>query len=103
MINVFTEWFNDYLLPCPSKYFLNMDCPGCGLQRSVIALFQGDLTASLTLYPATLPILITMIFSVLHIKYDFRHGAAVIKYLFIIDVIIILTFYFYKVFTHKLF
>ena len=31
---------------------------GCGFQRSIIALLQGDLLKSLALYPATIPIIL---------------------------------------------
>jgi hypothetical protein len=50
------KWVEDYLLTCPSKHFFHVDCPGCGLQRSVLALFEGDLVKSFQLYPATIPI-----------------------------------------------
>ncbi|MDR1632593.1 MAG: DUF2752 domain-containing protein [Dysgonamonadaceae bacterium] len=32
----FVEWLKDHLLTCPSKHFFHTDCPGCGLQRSVL-------------------------------------------------------------------
>ena len=42
----------DYMLPCFSKQILGVDCPGCGLQRSVALLFQGDFIAAFHMYPA---------------------------------------------------
>ncbi|WP_299530744.1 DUF2752 domain-containing protein [Ulvibacterium sp.] len=42
----------DYMLPCFSKQILGVDCPGCGLQRSVALLFQGDFIAAFQMYPA---------------------------------------------------
>lgn len=84
------------MLTCPGKYFFHIDCPGCGLQRSVIALLEGDLAKSLALYPATIPIFFCVIFTALHLKFGFRHGAAVIKWSFILTVFIIATFYLYK-------
>jgi hypothetical protein len=90
------------MLTCPSKKFLHLECPGCGLQRSVIALFRGDIPASLSLYPATIPLLVLLGFVALHLRFDFRHGAAVIKYLQLGVAIIVLVFYIYKVLNHKL-
>src|ERR1700749_2042734 len=52
------SWLQDHLLRCPFKYLTGIDCPGCGFQRSVLALINGDLNKSLTLYPATIPLLI---------------------------------------------
>ena len=51
-------WLKDHLLPCPFKYFTGIDCPGCGFQRSVLALLQGNLLDSFKLYPPTIPLLL---------------------------------------------
>lgn len=52
------KWLQNYLLPCPFKKITGIDCPGCGFQRSLLALLQGNLGQSLHLYPATIPLLI---------------------------------------------
>lgn len=95
-------WMERNMLTCPSKKYLHIECPGCGLQRSMIALLKGDWIASLELYPATIPLLALFIFGALHIKYDFRHGAMVIKCLQIGVGTVILVFYIYKIINHKL-
>jgi len=51
----------NFLIPCPFKKLTGFDCPGCGFQRSLIALFKGNINKSLHLYPATIPILIIAI------------------------------------------
>src|SRR6185312_3674169 len=53
-----SRWLQNHLLPCPFKYLTGIDCPGCGFQRSVIALIQGNLHKSLQLYPAAIPLLL---------------------------------------------
>ncbi|MDR2622042.1 MAG: DUF2752 domain-containing protein [Dysgonamonadaceae bacterium] len=98
----FVQWIEDHLLTCPSKHFFHIDCPGCGLQRSVLALFEGDLVKSVQLYPATIPILFCFIFTALHLKFDFKHGAEIIKWSYILSATIIFVFYCYKIFTYKL-
>jgi hypothetical protein len=90
------------LLPCPTKYFFHIDCPGCGLQRSIMALFNGNLMESLSFYPATIPIFALLIYAALHLKFDFRQGAAVIKWGYIGCTAIITVFYIYKIVTHKI-
>lgn len=50
------------MIPCFFKQLFGFDCPGCGFQRSFIALLKGDVVYSLKLYPATIPIIITCIF-----------------------------------------
>ena len=96
------DWMEKNMLTCPSKKFLHLECPGCGLQRSVIALFRGDIATSLSLYPATIPLLVLLGLVALHLRFDFRHGATVIKYLYIGVAVIIFVFYIYKVLNHKL-
>ncbi len=59
----FTTWLQGHLLPCPFKYFTGIDCPGCGFQRSVVALMQGQLNTSLALYPATIPLLLAIVYT----------------------------------------
>ncbi|MFB9842234.1 DUF2752 domain-containing protein [Mucilaginibacter ginsenosidivorans] len=55
---MFIRWLQGHLLPCPFKYVTGIDCPGCGFQRSVLALVQGDLPKSFALYPAAIPLLL---------------------------------------------
>jgi hypothetical protein len=90
------------MLACPSKKWLHVECPGCGPQRSLIALFRGDIHNSLGLYPATIPLLALLSFVALHLRYDFRYGGVVIKYLQLGVATIVLVFYIYKVLNHKL-
>lgn len=61
---VLCTWLQEHLLPCPFKYLTGIDCPGCGFQRSVLALFSGDLHKSLVLYPATIPLLIAFAYGI---------------------------------------
>ncbi|HUB60604.1 MAG TPA: DUF2752 domain-containing protein [Puia sp.] len=96
------DWLERNMLACPSKKWLHLECPGCGLQRSIIALFRGDLPASLSLYPATIPLLTLLVVAALHLRFDFRYGAAVIKYLYIGTAAIVFVFYIYKLLNHKL-
>jgi hypothetical protein len=48
-------------------------------------------------------LLMLFIFTALHLKFNYRHGAVIIRTLFIFNACIIVTFYLYKVFTFKIF
>src|SRR5680860_131224 len=67
------QWFTflinvkDYMLPCMTKQFLGFDCPGCGLQRSIVFLLQGDFVAAFKMYPAIYPMV--LLFSFIGLKH----------------------------------
>jgi Protein of unknown function (DUF2752) len=96
------QWLEAHMLTCPSKKWLHIDCPGCGLQRSAIALLKGDLINSFQLYPATLPILAILVFLVLHLKNQYKKGAFILQRLYVFCSIIVLIHYIYKIATHQI-
>jgi hypothetical protein len=83
------HWLENHLLACPYKTLSGYDCPGCGMQRSFIELLKGHFTESLYLYPALLPVIFTLGFTALHLKFKFKNGAGYIKYAFLFSVIVI--------------
>lgn len=83
------EWFERHMLPCPVKQTIGIDCPGCGMQRSIIELLRGNIVESFYSYPALLPLIAMIIFLILHLKFDFKHGALILKIAFVINAIII--------------
>lgn len=101
-MGVVIEWFKNHMLTCPSKHFFHFDCPGCGLQRSVLTLLEGNFVESFRLYPATGFILFCFIFTALHLIFKFKHGAAIIKGAYIFASLVIVISYIYKIFTHQL-
>jgi hypothetical protein len=94
----FTNWLQNYLIPCPFKKLTGIDCPGCGFQRSVIALINGNFKQSLHFYPAAIPILFTTIFVVLAIKFNVDNYHLIKKTLYIITGGIIMLSYIYKMY-----
>lgn len=91
-----------HLLACPSRKYLHLQCPGCGLQRSLIALLRGDISDSFIVYPATIPILLLLVFLVLHLKFRYATGAFVIRGMYIFCAAIILVHYLYIIATNQL-
>lgn len=89
----FIEWLHNHLIPCPFKYLTGYDCPGCGFQRSVLALLQGNLKASLHLYPATIPMLLVTAYTIIDALYPFDSKAYVRKGLYIATAAIIIVSY----------
>lgn len=69
----------DWLLPCPIKTIIGIDCPGCGFQRSLLALLQGHWHESYQVYPPTVPLLMLLLFLVVKNMFDFDRQHVVTK------------------------
>lgn len=39
------------MITCPLKYLTNLDCPFCGGQRAVVAIFNGEFSEAFWLNP----------------------------------------------------
>jgi len=63
-----------YMLPCISKQLFGVDCPGCGLQRSVALLLKGEFGASFLMYPGLLPMMSLFGFLALNRFIPFRRA-----------------------------
>jgi hypothetical protein len=90
---LFISWLQDHLLPCPFKYLTGIDCPGCGFQRSLLALVKGDLHQSFLLYPPTIPLLIMAAWWLVDSIFKLDTRSLVKKTLFIVVALIITVSY----------
>lgn len=64
----------DLMLPCFNKQIFGVDCPGCGLQRSALLLFQGEFAAAFQMFPGILPMLLLFGFLLADQFFKFRHA-----------------------------
>ncbi|MFW0714921.1 DUF2752 domain-containing protein [Pedobacter sp. N23S346] len=99
LINFF-DWLQNHLISCPFKALTGIDCPGCGFQRSLIALFKGDFHTSWSLYPSTIPLIFLFICTGLLYKFPTKHQSLALKTLFIIVGNFVMISYFYKMLSH---
>lgn len=84
------------MLPCINKMLFGIDCLGCGFQRSVLLLFQGEFLAAFRMFPATYTILLFLGFLLLNKFWKTKHHLK-IKYAFIlINTTIVIISYGYK-------
>lgn len=90
------HWLDDHMLPCLIKSIFKADCPGCGFQRSVIALLQGDISKSFVLYPAAMPVLLLFLLGLIHLKFKLKKGNTIIQYSYIFISIVIAINFLYK-------
>ena len=79
-------FFEQHMVACSIKSLVGVDCPGCGMQRALVALLRGNFIQSLSLNPALIPLLFTLLFASIHLAIGFRNGARVIVWLFSVTV-----------------
>jgi hypothetical protein len=96
-----TNWLEEHQLPCMFKTITHFDCPGCGLQTSLLLLLRGNMVDSFKTYPALLPIIFLFTFLGFHVIKKTTNGATVLKYLYFFCTGIIVLSYIYKLIAVK--
>ncbi len=84
------------MLPCVSRKFLGFDCPGCGIQRSLALLLEGEFYAAFKMYPAIYPLILLVIFLFAGTLWKKRNFSNITAALAIISVIFIAVNYILK-------
>lgn len=93
---VFALHIEDYMLPCFTKKIFGVDCPGCGVQRSVAFLLKGDFAAAFDMYPAIFTIIPLLGFLVIDTFFNIKYSGKITGILAISSVVLILTNYILK-------
>lgn len=88
----------DYMLPCLNKKLFGVDCPGCGIQRSLLHVTKGEFVEAFTIYPAIYTLIIFGGFVAYNYFSKNKINSKIIYSLGILNIILILTNYFYKLF-----
>jgi hypothetical protein len=76
--------FPSYFLTCPSKKWAGIECPGCGMQRSLYSIYKGDVSASWHYNPGGIPFALLLVFTAVHLKRHIKHGPTIILWGFIL-------------------
>lgn len=84
------------LLPCSFKELTGFECPGCGIQRSLIELLHGNLVESIQLFPALIPTIWTFAFLLIHLNFKIKKGSQVLLWSAIVNFAIMLASYIWK-------
>lgn len=93
---LFALHIEDYMLPCFTKKIFGVDCPGCGLQRSVAFLLKGDFAAAFEMYPAIFTIIPLLVFLFADTFFKIKYANKISITLMISSVVLILTNYILK-------
>lgn len=89
----------EYMLPCLNKAFLGFECPGCGLQRAVVLLFQGEFTAAFHMYPPIYTLIPLFGFVFFNAIKPIKNSHRIILTLAILNVVVIFGSYIIKIST----
>ena len=90
---------DDFMLPCLNKTLFGIDCLGCGIQRSISLIFQGQFVAAYKMYPAIFTLFILAVFLIFNLFIKFKHDYKIKMGLIILNVIIVVISYLFKI-TH---
>jgi len=94
--NTLVSWLENNMLPCYFKYFFGIDCPGCGLQRSILLLMSGNVKASIQMYPPLLPILFVLLLHFLNKHLTYNNKAIIFKIFAWLVAVLTAANFFYK-------
>jgi len=86
----------DFMLPCLNKKLFGIECLGCGMQRSLGLIIQGDFIGAFRMYPAIYTLILMFAILALHLKFKFKNGYKYLLVLFVINIIIVITNYINK-------
>ncbi|GEJ44515.1 MULTISPECIES: DUF2752 domain-containing protein [unclassified Chryseobacterium] len=87
---------NDFMLTCPSKKFLGVECLGCGAQRAVVLVFEGKFAEAFQMYPAVYTLLLFFLTLGLSFIDKKRKYSNILMILVGVNLIIMIIGYLYK-------
>ena len=86
----------DYMLPCLNKKLFGIECFGCGSQRALLMVFQGDFVGAFKMFPAVYPMLFFFLFLALNFIDKKRNYSNIIIGLGIFTAIVMIVSYYLK-------
>ena len=95
---MFFKGIEDYMLPCFSKKYLDMNCLGCGAQRAAAFLIKGEFIAAFKMYPALYTIILFVLFLIFNFFYSTKYSEQIKIILVVVNILLIVTNYLLKTF-----
>lgn len=86
----------DYMLSCPSKKFLGIECFGCGSQRALAHILRGEFVEAFHMFPAIYPLLVFIALCLLNFIDRKRNYGKSMIFFAILSVTIMIISYFCK-------
>ncbi len=86
----------DYMIPCMNKKIFGIECPGCGTQRALWLVMQGEFIAAFKMFPAIYTLILFFLFLFLHFVDKSRSYQKIIITLAVLNGAIMVVSYVYK-------
>jgi hypothetical protein len=86
----------DFMIPCVNKTLFGIDCFGCGTQRAFVLILKGEFSEAFYMFPAIYTTILFFIILGLNFIDKSRNYHKIIVSLAIINAIIMIISYFYK-------
>jgi hypothetical protein len=88
----------EYMVPCMNKSIFGIDCMGCGTQRAIALLLDGEFVEAFKMFPAIYTLLLFGLTISLHLLDKKRNYLTSIAVLAVANGIIMVVSYFYKIY-----
>jgi hypothetical protein len=88
----------EYMVPCMNKSIFGIDCMGCGTQRAIALLLEGEFIEAFKMFPAIYTLLLFGLTISLHLLDKKRNYLTSIAVLAVANGIIMVVSYFYKIY-----
>lgn len=88
----------EHMLPCMNKQLFGVECPGCGTQRAIAFLLEGEFWEAFKMFPAIYTLGIFFIFLALHLLDKKRNYYKLVIASAILNGAVILIAYFIKIY-----
>ncbi|WP_265129828.1 DUF2752 domain-containing protein [Chryseobacterium oranimense] len=86
----------DFMLTCPSKKFLGIECLGCGAQRAVMLVFEGRFSEAFHMYPAVYTLLLFFLTLGMSFMDKKRKYGGILMIMIAVNLVIMIISYYYK-------
>ena len=88
----------EILLPCLNKELFGLECYGCGGQRAMLLLLEGNFFGAFKMFPAIYPLAVLLVFVLINLFIKFKFDFSIKIGLIILTASTILLNYLIKMF-----
>ena len=88
----------EHMLPCMNKQLFGVECPGCGTQRAIAFLLEGEFYEAFKIFPAIYTLALFFVFLLLHLLDTKRNYTKLVTAIAILSDIVVLVSYVHEMY-----